>query len=89
MTTQAKTMVDKVMVAFVTAIITFLMTLAWTGLTSINRAEAQTMINESMINSNQDQVKTDAKVDQLLRKVTSMEISQARLEEKVDALRAR
>ena len=70
---------EKFLVLIATAVLSILATFAYNGTNAVSRPEVETLVERG-------EVKHEAKMDLIMDRLSHIEIGQARLEEKVDAL---
>lgn len=80
MTADLRQLTQKATIAVFTALVTLLLTFASNGFNAISHAEAEAMIQA-------EETHRETKIDLVLQRLTAIEITQARLEEKINAMR--
>jgi hypothetical protein len=80
MTADASRIIGKVVTVAGTAVITSLLTFGYSGINAISKVDAQSMIEKA-------EAKHEATLEIVLSKLGNIEVEQAKLEERIDALK--
>lgn len=80
MTADTSKVISKVATVAITAGVTFLLSFSFIGFNAITKADAQAMIEKA-------EATHEAKMDMILSKLETIEVEQAKLDERIEALR--